>query len=71
MYFYKQIKHPKAAFIHMREVIYHSLMRSAGFESQAVCFGRNTLIPMPHLYEEQKAKVFEWNVEGFYLLFFL
>lgn len=53
----------------MREVIYHSLMRSAGFESQAVCFGRNTLIPIPHLYEKQKAKVFEWNVEGFYLLF--
>lgn len=34
-------------------VTHHTLVRGAVYDSQEGCCGRETLIPVPHLYEEQ------------------
>lgn len=53
MTFYKQSVHSKAAIVLIFVVTCQSLVRVAVYEIQEGYSGGKTLIPIPHLYEEQ------------------
>ena len=63
----KQKVHSKASVTHILLITAQLSERGSLWESRGCC--GETLIPIPHVYEESKVKFCECNVEILYLLF--